>query len=60
MERGRLIFTRKVCKGILLLKEILVNVKANNHGAVSFWRKLGFVEADIDIINGLITMSMGL
>lgn len=41
-----------------VVKEILVNVKADNHSAVSFWRKLGFVESDI--INGLITLSMGL
>lgn len=39
-----------------VVKKILVNVKADNHIALSFWRKLGFAEADI--INGLITMSM--
>ncbi len=41
-----------------VVKEIFVNVKADNHNALSFWRKLGFVE--VGIINGLITMSMGL
>ena len=41
-----------------VVKEIIVKVKADNHGALSFWKKLGFVEAGI--INGLITMSMGL
>lgn len=41
-----------------VVKEIIVKVKTDNHGALSFWKKLGFVEAGI--INGLITMSMGL
>ncbi|MFN3396155.1 MAG: GNAT family N-acetyltransferase [Thermodesulfovibrionales bacterium] len=41
-----------------VVKEIIVKVKADNHGALSFWRRLGSVEAGI--INGLITMSMGL
>ncbi|MDI6727611.1 MAG: GNAT family N-acetyltransferase [Thermodesulfovibrionales bacterium] len=41
-----------------VVKEIIVKVKTDNHGALSFWRKLGFVEAGI--INDLITMSMGL
>ncbi|TSA12804.1 MAG: N-acetyltransferase [Deltaproteobacteria bacterium] len=41
-----------------VVKEIFVKVKADNHSALSFWRKLGFVEAGI--INGLITLSMGL
>lgn len=40
------------------VKEIIVKVKTDNHSALSFWKKLGFVEAGI--INGLITMSMGL
>lgn len=39
-------------------KEILIHVKADNHSALSFWSKLGFVETGI--INGLITMSIGL
>lgn len=41
-----------------VVKEVIVKVKTDNHGALSFWKKLGFVEAGI--INGLITMSMGL
>ena len=41
-----------------VVRDILVNVKADNHSALSFWRKLGFVEAGI--INGVITMSMSL
>jgi ribosomal protein S18 acetylase RimI-like enzyme len=41
-----------------LVTEILVNVNADNHAALSFWRKLGFVE--VHISNALITMSMGL
>jgi RimJ/RimL family protein N-acetyltransferase len=41
-----------------VVKEIIVRVKTDNYGALSFWKKLGFVETGI--INGLITMSMGL
>jgi len=35
-----------------VVKEIFVEVKADNHGSLSFWRKLGFTETDIldDII----------
>src|SRR5208283_2800272 len=41
-----------------VVTEILVKVKTDNHGALSFWRKLGFLQAGI--INDLITMSKGL
>jgi len=41
-----------------VVTEILVNVKADNHGALSFWRKLGFLE--VSISNDFITMSMSL
>ncbi len=44
-----------------VVEKILIKIKADNHIALSFWRKLGFVEASISNgINGIISMSMDL
>ncbi|MBI1810404.1 MAG: GNAT family N-acetyltransferase [Nitrospirae bacterium] len=41
-----------------LVKEIRAKVTVGNHGALSFWRKAGFVE--IKTLNDIINMSIGL
>lgn len=40
------------------IKKIFVRVRADNYRTLSFWKKLGFMEAGIH--NGIITMSMDL
>lgn len=41
-----------------IVERILIKIKADNHIALSFWRKVGFVEADI--LDDVISMSMDL
>jgi len=41
-----------------VMKKISITVKADNHRALSFWKKLGFSETSM--LNGIINMSMAL
>ena len=41
-----------------VIEKILIKVKTDNHSALSFWRKVGFLE--INTFDGLTTMSMDL
>jgi ribosomal protein S18 acetylase RimI-like enzyme len=41
-----------------VVEKILIKVKTDNHSALSFWRKVGFLE--INTFDGLINMSMDL
>lgn len=40
------------------MKKISITVKADNHRALSFWKKLGFSETSM--VNDIINMSMDL
>lgn len=41
-----------------VIEKLLIKVKTDNHSALSFWRKVGFLE--INTFDGLTTMSMDL
>jgi len=39
-----------------VVKNLLVKVETDNHAAISFWRKLGFIETEIS--DGVVNMSL--